>query len=61
MGSTRHRRLAEEHINDWRHYATLAGALLRSTGEQASGGGGRDEDWVLICQSRWPKTWTAQT
>lgn len=43
--------IAEEHINDWRHYATLAGALLRFAGEQASGGGGRDEDWVLICQS----------
>jgi hypothetical protein len=43
-----------EHINAWRRYARLAAALLRFTGERASGGLGDTEDWRIICKSTVP-------
>jgi len=42
---------AIEHVKDWRHYAALVSALLRFTAQQASGGRGSDEDWLVICNS----------
>jgi hypothetical protein len=42
---------AEETVEDWRHYAALAAALLRFTAERASGGKGGDEDWLVLCEA----------
>ena len=42
---------AEEHIDDWRRYATLAAALLRFTADHHRGHAGDEKDWRIICSS----------
>lgn len=41
---------AEEHIDQWRQYATLAAALLRFAAAKGTRGRGRDADWSTICK-----------
>ncbi len=46
----RHKRQVES-VKSWRHYARLAEALMRFTGQLTSGGRGEEKDWAVICSS----------
>lgn len=46
---------AQEHIRRWRRYAILAAALLRFTGDRATGNRGDEEDWRIICKFAIPE------